>query len=427
MPQKVRTQLQWIAERARDKEVSFLSLAHPISEELLEQSHRELKKEAVGGVDGCVKEEYEQELSQNLQQLHEKLRQKRYRPQPVKRVWIGKAQGAKRRPLGLPAYEDKVVQKAVVSLLEPIYEENFYEFSYGYRKGKSCHQALGELRRSCMQGEQYIIDADIEDYFTSIEHRSLREFLKRRVKCRGLHRLIGRWLKAGILDGGRMQYPKKGTPQGSTISPLLANIYLHYVVDEWFEEQIKPRLKGRARWVRVADDFVICCQYQEDARRVLGVLPKRLGKYGLKLQESKTRMVKFTKPRDGEKGEGVIDFVGFRHYWSKSRQGHWVVKKKTAPPRLSRAMKAINQWCKAHRHMPMRWQQAWLRMKLQGHYNYFGVSCNYRSLQAVYGAVYRLWKKWLNRRGGRAMSWEQYEQHLRHYPLPRPRIVHVGV
>jgi len=326
----------------------------------------------------------------------------------------------------VPTFEDKIVQRAVVTLLEGIYEQDFYDFSYGYRKGKSCHQALEALWQKTMRGMHWIIDADISDYFTSIDHTCLREFIERRVEDRSIIRLIGKWLNAGVLEDGMLTYPEHGTPQGGVASPLLANIYLHYVLDEWFEREVKPRLKGRASLVRVADDFVIGCEYEDDARRIMDVLPKRMQRYHLTIHPEKTRLLDFRKPATKEsKGTSTFDFVGFRHYWGKSRKGKWVVKRKTTPVRLRRTLHRIGEWCRKNRHLPVREQHRVLSAKLRGHYNYFGITGNARALVAVHFWAVRTWRYWLSRRGSKPLSWQKFQAAiLANLPLPPPRVVH---
>jgi len=424
-PQPLSTTLQWIAEKAKSKSFQYWTLAHHITLELLQRSYEQVRKEAAPGIDGVTKEQYAQQLGHNLRTLHTRLEKQRYRAPAIRRAWIPKGDG-KRRPLGITTLEDKIVQRAVVTLLEGIYEQDFYDCSYGYRRGKSCHQALEAIWQQTMRGMQWIIDADISSYFTTIDHGHLREFLTRRVVDRSINRLIGKWLNAGVLENEALHYPEQGTPQGGVISPMLANIYLHYVLDEWFAEVVQPRLRGRAFLVRVADDFVIGCQYREDAHKIMEVLPKRMQRYGLTMHATKTRLIDFTKPSQGvRKGHAVFDFLGLRHYWAKSRRGKWVVKRKTAPDRLRRTMRRIRDWCRMNRHQPVKQQHRRMCQKLQGHYNYFGITGNYRSLNLVYRWGQRQWHKWLNRRGGDGRSWDQFKNTiLKSFPLVPPRVVH---
>ena len=426
-PQPLLTVLQWIAEKARSKTFKFWTLAHHITPELLRESFGRLNKQAAPGIDGQKAKEYEENLEENLKRLHTTVSERRYRAPAIKRVWIPKGDDSKKlRPLGLTTLEDKILQGAVVRLLEGIYEADFHEFSYGYRRGKSCHQALETLWKQLMSGMQWVIDADISDYFTSIDHAHLREFLSQRIADQSIMRIIGKWLNAGVLEDKTLTYPKGGVPQGGVVSPLLSNVYLHYVLDEWFVKEVKPRLRGRAFLVRVADDFVIGCDYEGDARRIMEVLPKRMQKYGLTIHPTKTRLLNFSKPSGGaSKGASTFDFLGLRHYWGKSRKGNWVVQRKTSPKRLRRAMRGIRNFCREKRHAPVKWQHQKLCAKLRGHYNYFGVTGNCKSLQAMYLWAKRQWHKWLNRRGAKPRSWERFQASiLTTYRLLPPRVVH---
>jgi len=424
-PVSLSTTLRWIAESAKNREWTFRTLAHHINPELLHDSYRRVRKDAAPGIDGQTAKEYEANLEANLQALYERLKEQKYRAPVARRVWIPKDENGK-RPLDLTTFEDKIVQRAVVTLLEGIYEEDFYDFSYGYRKGKGCHEAITALWRETMSGMRWIIDADISSYFTTINHKHLRDFLGKRVEDRSIIRLIGKWLNAGVLEDRTLSYPEQGTPQGGVISPLLANIYLHYVLDEWFVKEVEPRLKGKAYIIRVADDFIIGCQYEEDARRIMEVLPKRMNKYGLALNAEKTRLLDFSRPRlDEKKGKSTFDFVGFRHYWSKSRKGNWVVKRKTIPKRQRRTMHRIRDWCRSNRHKSIKEQHKKLCQKLRGHYNYFGVTFNSQAIHVVYRWAQRQWHKWLNRRGGKSRSWNDFKRGIGNsFPFPPPRIYH---
>jgi group II intron reverse transcriptase/maturase len=385
-------------------------------------------------VDGQTAADYEANLLGNLQALRDRAKSGTYRAPPVRRVHIPKGTGPQTRPLGIPTYEDKILQRAVVMVLEALYEQDFRDCSYGFRPGRSAHQALQALWQQTMAGGGgWIVEVDIQRFFDTLDHAHLRELVQRRVRDGVLLRLIGKWLNAGVLEDGCLTTPEAGTPQGGVISPLLANIYLHYVLDVWFEEEVKPCLKGHAFLIRYADDFVIGFACEEDARRVLEVLPKRFGKYGLTLHPDKTRLVPFRRPstqstRRGAPAEpppGTFDLLGFRHYWGRSRRGSWVVKRKTAPSRLVRAFKKIAQWCRLHRHDPIGEQHQALRQKLRGHYAYYGITNNAPALQALWHGVARIWRKWLARRNQRAaMPWDTFAKLLQRYPLPPPVIVH---
>jgi group II intron reverse transcriptase/maturase len=311
--------------------------------EWLREAYRQTNKSGAAGIDGITAAVYAANLEENLEELHRRLVSGQYKAPPVERVWLDKEDGRK-RPIGKPTFEDKIVQRAVAMLLEPIYEQEFYSFSHGFRKGHSAHQALHEIREQCQQMNiNWIVDADVSRFFDELRHDELRGFIKQRVNDGGVLRLIGKWLNAGVMEEGNLTYAEKGSPQGGVISPLLANIYLHYVLDEWYEKEVKPRLKGRSFLTRFADDFVIGCELESDARRIMEVLPRRFGRYGLTIHPEKTKLVKFGKPpkkeQAGPKNE-TFDFLGFTHYWAKSRRGYWVIKRKTARKRQRRSIKA---------------------------------------------------------------------------------------
>jgi group II intron reverse transcriptase/maturase len=346
---------------------------------------------------------------------------------------IPKGTGKETRPLGIPTFEDKVLQRAVAMVLEPIYEQDFKDCSYGFRPGRSAHQALQTLWTQAMRVDGgWIVEVDIRQFFDTLDHAHLRELLRQRLRDGVLLRLIGKWLNAGVLEEGYLAYPEAGTPQGGVISPLLANIYLHYVLDVWWEQEVKPRLQGHAYLIRYADDFVIGFANEAEARRVLEVLPKRFAKYGLTLHPEKTRLVPFQSPRsrpnpDPSKPEeqpGTFDLLGFRHYWGRSRQGSYVVKRKTMSSRFGRALRKIAHWCRRSRHVPIRVQHRLLSLKLRGHYGYFGITGNHSALQRFRDAVCRLWRIALSHRGSGPLSWERYRVLLQTYALPPPRVVH---
>ena len=420
--------LERIAELAKaDSELQFTSIAHLLNVEMLREAFRQLRKDAASGVSGTTAQEYAEHLEENLVELHERLRNRRYKAPPVKRVWIDKGKG-KKRPLGLPEIEDKIVQKAVTFLLAPIYDNDFYDFSHGFRSGHSQHLAIKEVRQQIYaQRINWIIDADITGFFDNIDHKILREFIQKRVKDGGIIRLIGKWLKAGVVENKELSYPKKGTPQGGVISPLLANIYLHYVLDEWFMETIRPLLKGRCFINRYADDFIIGFEMETDAKRVMAVLPKRFNRFGLTIHPEKTKLVKFQNPSSSKaatKGAGTFDYLGFMHYWAKSRQGDWIVKRKTSGKKLRQKITAIWDWCKHNRHISVREQQQMLNSRLIGHYQYYGIRGNYKLLEVYYEAVEKAWKRWLGRRSQTGfINYEDFRKFLKHYPLAKPRIM----
>jgi RNA-directed DNA polymerase len=348
-----------------------------------------------------------------------------YRAPPVQRVYLPKGDGKGTRAIGLPTFEDKVLQRAVAMVLEPIYEQDFHPDSYGFRPGRSAHQALEELRRRLQpMGGGWIVELDIQSFFDTMDWGQLRQMVRQRVKDGVITRLIDKWLKAGVMEDGRWRAMEAGTPQGGVISPLLSNIYLHHVLDDWFEEEVKPRLCGRSFLIRYADDAVLAFANERDARRVLEVLPKRFERFGLSLHPNKTRLVSFKPPQQGRQAE-TFDLLGFTHYWAKSRTGRWVVKRKTARHRLRRALKRIGAWCRRNRHLPLREQHERLSRKVQGHYGYFGIRGNAKVLQRFRFQVTRLWVKWLRRRSQRTrLSWEQANLLLTLFPLPPARLVH---
>jgi len=372
--------------------------------------------------------EYEVGLWQKLENLVELLKSGNYYAPPVKRVYIPKAGSAnEKRPIGIPTYEDKILQRAIVMALEPIFEKEFYDFSYGFRPRRSAHKALERLWKESMgMNGGYVIDMDISKYFDTIDHGLLREMLCRRVNDGVITRIIGKWLNAGVMDAGKRIYPEKGTPQGGVISPLLSNLFLHEVLDEWFVKTVKPRMRGKAAMVRYADDAVIICEHKEDAERIYKVLGARFEKYGLKIHPEKTLLLDFTKPKGGQgKGNSSFTFLGFTHYWVKSRKGNWVVGRKTASSRFARAVTAIKAWCKANRRLTMREQWETLKAKIMGHYAYYGISMNYQSIAEFHQRIQAVWLKWLNRRGHKGKrNWDSFVDYLKDWPLPKPRIVH---
>lgn len=430
--ERVSTKRQRIAELARKSpQTSFTTLAHHIDLEWLWVAYHQVRKDAAPGVDRQTAADYAVNLTENLRSLLNRAKSGLYKAPPVRRVYIPKGTGGQTRPIGIPTFEDKVLQRAVAMVLEAIYEQDFLDGSYGFRPGRSAHQALEAFyhQRQAM-GVTWVLEVDIQGFFDALDRAHLREFLKRRVRDGVLIRLIGKWLNAGVLEEGRLQHPESGTPQGGVISPLLANIYLHSVLDEWFEREVKPRLAGRAFVVRYADDFIIGFSDERDARRVMDVLPKRFGRYGLTLHPEKTRLVRFHRPpRKGHPPRGgrpeTFDFLGFTHYWGMSWRGYWVVKRKTASSRLSRSLRGISAWCRTHRHLPVRVQHAQLCQKMRGHYAYYGITNNGPSLERYWEGIKRIWKKWLGRRSQRAYySWATFVRLLDRYPLPMPVVVH---
>lgn len=425
----VSTKLQRIAELAKSApDMSFTTLAHHLDVEWLREAYERTRKDGAAGVDGQTAAEYEQDLEGNLRSLLERLKSGSYRAPPVRRVQIPKGDGKQTRPIGIPTFEDKVAQRAVVMLLEAIYEQDFYGFSYGFRPGRSAHQALDTLQGNLVKmAGGWVLEVDIRKFFDTVSHEQLREILRRRVRDGVVLRLIGKWLNAGVLDGLELSYPDQGTPQGGVISPLLANIYLHAVLDEWFVGEVQPRLRSRAHLVRYADDLIIAFERKEDAHRVSEVLPKRFERFGLTLHPSKTRLRYFRRPdRDDDNGSGpgTFDLLGFTHYWGRTRRGKWVVKKRTAKDRFSRSLHRIAEWCRSNRHQPVGQQYDKLSEKMRGHYAYFGVTFNIGALERFYWEVVGIWRKWLGRRSRACYrTWAWMHRLLRRLPLPRPRIV----
>jgi RNA-directed DNA polymerase len=416
-----------VMERAkRDPQMRFTSLAHLLDEQALERAYDRLRKDAAVGVDGITKEQYGQELERNVSDLHERMRTMRYRHQPIRRVHIPKDKG-KTRPIGISCVEDKLVQGALGEVLEALYEPVFMDSSYGFRRGRSAHDALRALDRVLQGKVGFILEADIASFFDSIDRTMLMEMLRERVVDGSFLRLLGKCLHVGILDGEEFSEPEVGTVQGSALSPMLGNIYLHHVLDLWFERDVRPRLRGQAHLIRYADDFVIAFEKEEDAKRVMEVLPQRLGRFGLTLHPDKTRVLPFGRPpSDQTKGKGpaTFDFLGFTVYWRRSRAGRWVPSFKTRTARLRRALQAVADFCRRHRRKSVKEQHAGLKRRLVGHFNYFGVNGNLRSLRKLVHGAERLWRKWLRRRSQRTrLNWKRFKATiLRAFPLPKPTI-----
>lgn len=422
---KMSTKEVQIAERAKRYASEPLTNLHNfIDEAFLLESFQMLNKKGASGVDGETWASYDEEKDQRLPALLDGFKSGKYRAPKVRRVYIPKADGGE-RPLGLPTVEDKILQTAVSRVLSPIYEREFYAESYGFRAGRSVHDALEELfQEVSFRGKRYVIDADMKNYFGSIVHQHLRDFLRQRIRDKVVERMIGKWLKAGILDNGQVSYPKTGAPQGGSISPLLSNIYLHYVLDEWFIEQIQPLLKGSSKLIRYADDFLLLFDNKEDAYRVMKVLPKRLGKYGLSLHPDKTKLVELDSP--DQSGPRTFDFLGMTHYMGKSRKGKRILKRKTSRKKYRSSLKRMSTWIQRNRHLVLNRLIHKLNVKLRGYYNHYGITFNSRMLKKYYEAVKRILFKWLNRRGGKhKLVWTKYAQIIEEWmPLLRPKIYH---
>lgn len=418
----MQTSLQGIADKAkRQPKNRFLNLYTMLNEENLLDSGRYLKKDAASGIDRVSAREYETHLVENIRSLVERLKSKSYRAKLVRRQYIPKGEG-KYRPLGIPAIEDKLLQKAVSRILESIYEQDFLVYSFGYRPGIGAQTAVGELTYELQFGGYgYVIDADIQGFFDNIDHDWLIKMLSLRIRDNAFLRLIRKWLKAGILDtDGKVIHPQAGTPQGGIVSPVLANIYLHYVLDLWYEKVVKPR-SGNSYLCRYADDFVCLFRYREDAERFYLELPERLGKFGLSISEEKTRIVRFSKI--DMQAQSRFDFLGFEFRWSKSRSGKPHVKRRTSRKKLRQSIRNFTEWCKQNRNMPLRILIPSLNSKLRGYYNYYGVIDNSKSLWTFSQQLERILFKWLNRRSQRrSYNWDGFKAMLEQYPLERPRI-----
>jgi group II intron reverse transcriptase/maturase len=429
----VSTKQERIAALAKNNpEMAFYNLNQYIDYEWVHYAYQCTRKDGAVGVDDQTAEDYAANLEQNLLELVDQLKSGSYHAPPVRRHYIPKADGSGERGLGIPCFADKVAQRTIVMLLEPIYEQTFADCSYGFRPGRSAHQALQAVRGSIMErGGRWVLDVDLRKYFDSIDPAKLREFLDRRVTDGVVRRLIDKWLKAGVFEDGQVHYPETGTPQGGVVSPCLANVFLHYVLDEWFADQVQPRLRGASTLVRFADDFVVVFARQDDAERVLRVLGKRMGKYGLQLHPDKTRLVDFRRKRKPTAASGeteratIFHFLGFVHVWGRSRKGNIVVRQQTAKDRFARTLKAINEKCRRLRHEPLPDQHRQLSQTLTGHFAYFGISGNAKRLSALRYYARRIWRKWLSRRSTKSqVSWDRFSQIEARFPLPQPRIFH---
>ena len=386
-------EIRKVVDRARrEPEGRVHSLAHLLDVPALAAAYWSIRKDAAVGVDGVTKDQYGQDLEQNLQDLYARLRSKRYRHQPIRRVHIPK-DGGRTRPIGISALEDKIVQSAVRHVLEAVYEQDFLDCFFGFRPGRNAHEAIRVLDKVVYRGEvNWILEADIVSFFDSLDRTRLKEMLQVRVADGSLLRLIGKLLRVGVLDGEAYITPDRGTAQGSGLSPLLGNVYLHYALDVWFDQVVRPRLRGRATLVRYADDFVIGFERRDDAERVMDVLPKRLGRHGLTRHADKTRVLPFGRPprrQQGGKGPASFDFLGFTLHWRRARSGRWGMWCKTRSSRLQRAITVAAAWCRRHRHLPVAVQHAALTRRIQGHFNYVGVSGNARSLGLLVDATER--------------------------------------
>jgi group II intron reverse transcriptase/maturase len=424
--------LALLAERARkDPKCQFISLAHWLDEEFLARCYYRLARDRASGIDGVTWKAYGEHLEENLRDLVVRLKAKRYRPQPAKRVYIPKDEHSQ-RPLGLPALEDKIVQGAIAAILEAIYEADFLDGSYGFRPGRSCHQALDAVCETIRrQPINHVIDADIKGFFDNVSHEWLLKFLRVRIKDSSLLLLIERFLKAGYFEAGELVATERGTPQGGNLSPMLSNIFLHYVLDLWFEKRLKRELRGACHLVRYADDFLVMVQYQDDARRVMQALGERFAHFGLELHPEKTRVIGFGRyerehARRQKRRPNTFDFLGFTHYCGRNRWGTFDVGRKTSRKKFRKKSRELNDWLRNVRNLCA--VKAWwptLKAKLLGHYQYYGISGNTRAIVRFYRLAVRLARKWLNLRSQMpSFGKRSFDDYLEHYPLPKPRIVH---
>ena len=427
----MQVKLNQIARRAKqDKRLKFTSLIHHVNESNLVECYRELKANKACGIDGETVEAYGKNLQERLSQLVASMKSKQYRPKPVKRVYIPKAGKNEKRGLGIPSVEDKLVQIMLKKILEQIYEAEFLDVSYGFRPKLSCHDAVKALDKTVMTKPiNYIVEVDIKGFFDNVNHYWLQRCLEDKIVDRNLLWLVRRFLKAGVVEDGKQLATDVGTPQGGVISPLLANIYLHYVLDLWFKKEIKSQARGHMELIRYCDDFVVCCESEKDAKNFLELLHTRLEKFGLQVSEDKTKVIKFGRQvwKQAQRSKGKVEtftFLGFTHYCGKSRQGYFVMGHKTSKENFCRKLKETKEWLKKIRNK-LRLREWWpvLKSKLTGHYNYFGVSGNYRCLQQFYNGIFSIVFKWINRRSHKkSMNFDQYLHYLQWNPLPTPRI-----
>jgi RNA-directed DNA polymerase len=428
----VSTKQARIAELARMHAGKGLDNLHPVMDvPWLRAAYERTRKDGAPGIDGATWEEYGQNLSSNLTSLLQRVKSGTYRAPPVRRAYIPKGNG-EHRPIGIPTLEDRVLQRGVVMLIEPIVEQEFLDCSYGFRPGKSAHQAVATIWKKITDDKiSWVVDIDIRKFFDTIDHSHLRTMVRKRVRDGVIVRLIDKWLCAGVMEKGEWHTVGMGTPQGGVISPLLANLYLHEVLDAWMTDVVPAYMKGKIFLVRYADDAIIGCERREDAESIMRVLPKRLGRYGLALHPEKTRLVRFGRPykgtgkdRDGHNPE-TFNFLGFTHYWGRSRKGSWWVKRKTAKDRLARAVRNIGAWLKSKRHTPIKEYYPLLCAKMKGHYGYYGITGNYRSLGLFAREVAGRWRYWLNRRGNDvSFTFTKLDEFLKRCPLPRPVVIH---
>lgn len=418
------TKLMEVAERARrEPNGQFFALAHLIDREALARAFNRLRPGAAAGVDGMTKASYGENLETNLEGLHTRMRTKTYRHQTIRRVHIEKGDG-KTRPIGISTVEDKIVQGSICEVLEAIYEQDFLDCSYGFRPNRSAHDAIRDLNRILNRGSgNWVLEIDIKSFFDSLDRGWLRKMLQVRIRDGSMERLVGKCLKVGILDGEQFSWSEEGTAQGSSLSPLLGNVYLHYALDLWFEKAVKPRLKGGAHMVRYADDAVFTFERADEAAQFHGALRDRMAKFGLELHEDKTRLIDFRRPGQSGTPAETFDFLGFTHHWGKTRAGKWAVWQKTKRASRNRFLKRIYELCRDYRHYSVKAQHAALQRRVSGHFRYFGVNGNTRMLASIAWKVMNIWKKWLGRRSQKTrMTWDKFNRILVTYPIPVAKV-----
>ena len=405
------------------------ALSHHMDLNWMHEAYHSINKDAAPGVDGQTWEQYGENLTENLKDLLNRAKSGSFRAPPVKRAYVPKNEKEK-RPIGLPTVESKILERAVAMILEIVYEEEFFDFSFGYRKGRSQQQALQYLTTQCLrQKVVWILEIDLSKFFDTVDHRHMQELLRLRVQDGVITRLVGKWLKAGVWEKGEVTYPEEGTPQGGVISPLLSNIYLHEVLDKWFVENLQPSCAGGTFMARYADDFVMGFERLEDAQAAERLIEERLNAYGLKINTQKSRLIRFKRPplygKDPQGKPDTFDFLGFTLYWGKSRSGKNIPKAQTSAKRFSVKLRELREWGWRNRHLPLREQQRKLSEKLRGHDAYYGITHNYRRLKLFRYELHKHWHRWLNRRNRKGrLSWKAYRTLIYNYPLAPPRIVH---
>ena len=420
------TTLTRIAEMAKERPKDrFTTLAHHINAENLAKAHYDQKARKASGVDGVTKVEYDKRLYQNLIGLVDRMKRQAYKPQPARRTYIEKPGTDKLRPLGIPAYEDKLVQSVMSDLMNAILEQDFLDCSFGFRPNRSCHMALKVLNRIIETKKvSYVVDVDIKGFFDNVDHEWVMKFVEHRIADTSFLRLIKRFLKAGIMEKGEWSETERGTPQGGVISPILANLYLHHVLDLWFEHKVKKACRGEAYLVRYADDFVCCFQYEDEAASFYTALKERLAKFNLEVAEDKTKIIKFGRfANEGDKKAQTFNFLGFTHYCSKSLMGKFRIKRRTMNKRARLSLKRCKEWVRKHRHLHMVELRNRLNQKLKGYYQYYGITDNSRELRSYHANVVRIVFKWLNRRSQKkSFDWSRFSLFLNRWPIVRPRI-----